>query len=134
MRPEDWQDRFWEAMDEAQETSFEWGVHDCVLFSCKMATAIGDRNYVEDARAAFSWSSASEALELTREGLQALIESVLGPMEPWTRLGHGDLVLVLDDAGRESLVIHDGCQLIGVAQHGVRPIPMRCAKGGWKVE
>lgn len=134
MRPEGWQDRFWEAMDEAREADFEWGSHDCVLFAAKMARAISDRDYVADARAAFAWSSASEALELTRGGLQALIESVLGPMGPWTRLSQGDLVLILDDEGRESLVVHDGCQFIGVAEHGVKPIPMRCAVGGWKVQ
>lgn len=134
MRIEGWQNKFWEAMDEARHSSFEWGANDCVLFAAKMATAISDRDYVSEARSAFTWSSISEAAVLTRNGLRGPIESVLGPMQPWTLLGQGDLVLIRDDEGRESLVVHDGAQLIGKHERGIQPIPMRCALGGWKVQ
>lgn len=134
MRLDGWQDRFWAAIDVARQSPFQWGEHDCVLFSAKMASAISDRDYVADTRAAFTWTSAAEALHLTRDGLQTLVESVLGPAQPWTILSQGDLVLIRDDEGRESVVVHDGCQLIGVAQYGIQPVPMRCALCGWRVD
>jgi len=134
MKVEGWQDRFWVAVDEARQTPFEWGVNDCVLFAAKVATSISDRDYVSDARMAFQWSSAADAATLIQNGLRGPVESVLGPMQPWTTLSQGDLVLILDDEGRECLAVHDGCQLIGKHQLGIRPIPMRCALGGWRVE
>lgn len=133
MRLEGWQDLYWAAMEKAREARFQWGSHDCVLFAAKMATAICDRDYIAETRAAFAWSSEEEALELTKDGLQSLVESVLGPMQPWVALGHGDLILIRDDAEMESMASHDGCQFIGVAARGIRPIPMRCAVGGWQV-
>lgn len=134
MKVDGWQDKFWAAMDEARRTPFEWGENDCVLFAARMATAISDRDYLSEARSAFAWSSVREAAVLTANGLRGHVESVLGPMQPWTTLGQGDLVLIRDDEGRESLVVHDGCQLIGKHERGIQPIPMRCALGGWKVQ
>lgn len=134
MRYEDWQSRFWRAMEESSGQPLVWGEQDCVLFGAKMADAISDGRYTERTRAAFSWSNEREAVELIRNGLRPLIESLLGEMEPWTRLSQGDLVLVVDDKQRESVAVHDGCQVIGKSASGVQPIPFRCVKGGWKVE
>lgn len=134
MRYEDWQDRFWRSMNESSGQPLVWGQQDCVLFGAKMADAISDGEYTKRARSAFSWSNEREAVELTRNGLRALIESVLGEMQPWTRLSQGDLVLVVDDKNRECLAVHDGCQIIGKSANGVQPIPFRCVKGGWKVD
>jgi hypothetical protein len=135
MKYEDWQARFWRAMEESSGQPLVWGEQDCVLFGAKMADAISDGKYTERARAAFAWSNEREAVELIRGGgLRALIESVLGEMQPWTRLAHGDLVLVVDDKQRESLAVHDGCQIIGKSASGVQRIPFRCVQGGWKVD
>lgn len=134
MKREAWQDLFWGAIDEARCAQFVWGEHDCVLFAAKVADAISDSGYLDRAKTAFSWNDVRSALELTRDGLQPLVESVLGPMMPWVRLSQGDIVLIVDDAGREALAVHDGCQLIGPADAGIKVIPFRCALGGWKVE
>lgn len=134
MRYEDWQKRFWSAMEESSRQPLVWGEQDCVLFGAKMADAISDGRYTERARAAFSWSNEREAVELLRDGLRSLVESVMGEMQPWTSLSQGDLVLVVDDKQRESIAVHDGCQIIGKSATGVQPIPFRCAVGGWKVE
>jgi hypothetical protein len=134
MRYEDWQNRFWTAMDESSRHPLVWGEQDCVLFGAKMADAISDGGYTERARTAFAWTNERDAVELIRNGLQPLVESVLGEMQPWVRLSQGDLVLVVDDKQRESIAVHDGCQIIGKSATGVHPIPFRCVKGGWKVE
>lgn len=134
MRYDNWQDRFWRAMDESSKQPLVWGEQDCVLFAANMADAISNARFIERARAAFCWSNERDAVGLTRDGLRPLIESVLGEMQPWTHLSQGDLVLVVDDKQRESLAVHDGCQIIGKSATGVQPIPFRCAKGGWKVD
>lgn len=121
-------------MDESSRRPLIWGEQDCVLFGATMADAISDGRYTERARDAFAWTNEREAVELIRDGLRPLVERVLGEMQPWTRLFHGDLVLVVDDKQRESIAVHDGCQIIGKSTHGVQPIPFRCVKGGWKVE
>lgn len=134
MRYEDWQNRFWQAMEEASQQPLVWGEQDCVLFGAKMADAISDGKYTERARTAFTWTNEMEAVELIRDGLRPLVESVIGEMQPWTRLSQGDLVLVVDDKQRESIAVHDGCQVIGKNATGIQSIPFRCVHGGWKVD
>lgn len=134
MRYEGWQCKFWEQMEASRTAKFEWGSHDCVLFAAKMADAISDSGYMKKANASFKWSDARAAIDLTRDGLRPLVESVLGPMCSWTRLSQGDIALVVDDGGRESLAIHDGCCLIGPSDIGVKVIPFRYATGGWRVD
>lgn len=134
MRYADWQDRFWASMNEAKQTPFKWGEHDCVLFAAKMADAISNSGYVSRAREAFTWTDVKEAIALTGGGLRPLVESVMGPAVRWTQLCAGDIVLILDDEGRESLAIHDGSQIVGPDAVGVKVIPFRCAQGGWKVD
>lgn len=134
MRYDDWQNRFWHAMEESSRQPLVWGEQDCVLFGAKMADAISDGKFTERARAAFTWNNERDAVALIRKGLQPLIESVMGELQPWTKLSQGDLVLVLDDKERQSIAVHDGCQVIGKSAGGVQTIPFRYVKGGWKVE
>lgn len=134
MRYEDWQDRFWAAMEESSRQPLVWGEQDCVLFAAKMADAVSDGDYTVRTRAAFAWSNEREAVELLRGGLRPLVESVIGDMRPWTHLSQGDLVLVIDDKGRESIAVHDGCQVVGKSATGVQSIPFRYVLGGWQVE
>jgi hypothetical protein len=134
MRYENWQARFWSAMEECSRQPLVWGEQDCVLFGAKMADAISDGKYTERTRAAYAWSNEREAIHLIRDGLQTLVESLLGEMVSRTRLTHGDLVLVVDDKQRESIAVHDGCQVIGKSVSGIQPIPFSYVKGGWKVD
>lgn len=135
MRYPDWQSRFWAALEESRTRSFVWGKNDCVLFAACMADAISDLKYAERAKQAFSWTNAREAAELLSGGsLVDLVETVLGPRHRWQSLSIGDIVAIIDDKGRESLTIHDGVQLIGPWEIGIRPIPVRYAVCGWRVE
>lgn len=134
MRYKDWQQRFWLWMQHEQTQRFVWGTRDCILFAARGGDAISDARYVERAKAAFAWTNAREAAEiLGTQSLQSLVESVMGSMQSRARLGMGDFALVTDDAGRESLAIHDGAIVIGAADYGVQQIPFRYVKGGWHV-
>lgn len=134
MRFDKWQSKFWPAIEAERNTAFAWGYHDCVLFAAKIADSISDSGYVSRAKAAFTWTDFRSAAALSKNGLQPLVESVLGEMLPWTRLSQGDIVLIVDDQGRESLTVHDGCQLIGPDEIGFKPISLSYARGGWKVD
>ena len=135
MRHKDWQTRFWRALESERTQRFVWGKRDCALFAASMADAISDGEYVRRAREVFTWSNEDEALALLSErSLTDLVESVLGPMQRWQRLGMGDMVIIRDDENIESLCIHDGVQLIGPKAIGYRAIPVRYALGGWRVE
>lgn len=135
MRYADWQFRFWAEMERQQKARFVWGERDCVLFAATVADAISDSSYVARARAAFHWTDANEASGLTADrGLQSLVETVLGPMQPWTTLTMGDIALILDNEGRQSLAIHDGTTVVGPVTVGVQRIPFRNVKGGWRVK
>lgn len=134
MRFTDWQSRFWQAIDSARAKPFEWGTNDCALFAAGMADAISmDGRYVERART-FSWTSIKDVAELLdgRELLE-LVEGLLGPLQDWRTLQMGDLVLVLDDEQQQSIAVHDGAQIVGPDKFGLKSIPFRCVKGGWRV-
>jgi hypothetical protein len=134
MRYTDWQRRFWAEMDRQRTLPFVWGERDCILFAATMGDAISDAQYVRRAREAFAWSNVEEAASLlATTDLRTLIETVMGPMIPRTRLGMGDFALVLDDKQRQSLAVHDGCGVIGAVEVGVQPIPFRYIQGGWLV-
>lgn len=136
MRHEDWQRRFWSAIEEQRRLAFQYGQCDCVLFGASMADAISiDGDYVKRARAAFQWTSAEDADVLLRDGeLRTLIESVLGPMQPWVRLRAGDLVLCVsgDDDG-QMLCVHDGTSPIGKTDKNLVTLKWASALGGWTV-
>ena len=134
MRYADWQSRFWAEMDRQRSEPFVWGTRDCILFAARMGDAISDAGYVARARDAFSWSDAKEAsAHLKDTDLRVLVETQMGPMVRWVELCMGDFALVLDDKGRESLGVHDGVQILGPAEIGVKPIPFRYVVGGWHV-
>lgn len=135
MRYPDWQYRFWAEMERQQTARFVWGERDCVLFAATVADSVCDSRYVDRARKAFHWSDGIEAAGLLADrSLQSLVETVLGPMQPWTRLTMGDIALVLDNQGHQSLAIHDGTNVIGPVDRGVQRIPFRNVKGGWLVK
>lgn len=134
MRYADWQPRFWHEMDRQRALPFVWGERDCILFAATVADAISDAQYVRRAREAFQWANVDEAARLlSSTDLRALIETVMGPMVPWVRLGMGDFALVLDDKQRQSIAVHDGSGIVGAVEVGLQPIPFRCVQGGWHV-
>ncbi len=135
MRHEDWQARFWKAIDAASARQFEWGTHDCVLFAASVADAISDREYLRLARDAFAWNDARSAIALTKDdGLQFLVETVLGNAVRAVDISQGDIALIVDDEGKQSLAIHDGCSIVGIDAIGLKKIPFRYVKAGWKID
>lgn len=136
MRKERWQPLMWEAIEAARVRSFEWGTHDCVLCAAKIADAISDGNYVERARHSFSWANEAEAQALLSDNtLQQLVESVLGPIQRWTALGQGDLLLVQISDDHTALGIHDGTQaVVAGLDGGIVVRRMAHVLGGWRVE
>lgn len=135
MRHDDWQKRFWAAMEAARNTPFEWGKFDCILCFASVADAISINGaYVDRARSAFAWTDEREALRLlSTDSLESLISTVMGPMVSWPRLSMGDFVLV-NYEGHEALGMHDGAQLMArTVDSPMQALPWRYAMGGWKV-
>lgn len=134
MRFPDWQKRFWFEIERQRVAPFVWGKRDCILYAATVGDAVSDARYVERTLAAFRWTNAREAAALLAStSLQSLIETVLGPMQPTARLGMADFALVLDDDGRQSIAVHDGCIVIGAVEVGVQVIPSHYVQGGWHV-
>lgn len=140
MRHENWQNKFWDALRENGEQQFSYGSIDCVLFAANMADAISvDGRYAERAKSMFKWASTREALILTRErSLVDMVEDVLGPIQRWQELQHGDIVAVVRDnetgSGPEQMLgVHDGVQVMAKGAHALVPVWWSEALGGWRV-
>lgn len=140
MRYVDWQKRFWAALEGQRSLPFKYGSCDCILFAATVADAISaDGNYVLRAREAFNWNNRETAYSLlATDNLQALIESVLGAMQPWPRLVAGDLVLCTaqtaePDEPPQILCVHDGTSPIAKAHRKLVTVAWSHAIGGWRI-
>lgn len=134
MRHEDWRARMWAEIERQRGLPFEYGSADCVLFGAAVADAISvGGNYAERARAAFAWSDARTAAGLLSEStLREMVEAVLGPIQPWQRLGAGDLVLCVVD-GRELVAVSDGTTPIAKGDRRLDHLRWSDAIGGWRI-
>lgn len=134
MRKPNWQAAFWSALEAHRQQPFAYGVRDCILFGSSMADAITiEADYTARAKRAFAWKNKREALRLLKDrALQSMIEDVLGPMQKWSQLQMGDLVLCTQDG--QILAVHDGTRPIAPGDRTLVPLRWADALGGWRID
>lgn len=135
MRIAGWQKEFWSVVGTAGSRNFEWGTHDCVTFAAECVQAItGDRQLRNRIRKEFgAWSDLRSALKAHNGQLGFAIDSFLGARVNWPALCMGDLGLAIDEDAQEIVVVHDGLQFICPDKVGLRSVPFRFIKSGWKI-
>ena len=130
----EWQGALEAVIAGARRRSFEWGVHDCVLFAAE-AVRIRTGRAVLDIPV--TWTSALEAHRALQAhgGLRAAVSARLG--EPVGVLGAriGDVALVRDAAngGNELLGVFHDQQVLCPAAAGLARLRLDAAACRWKV-
>lgn len=135
MRQENWQTMFWSVIEDSLTKPFMWGSHDCVTFAMACADAILTEKVSDGVFKEFGeWASEQDASQAIGTDLDTCAQRVLGDPVPWQLLGQGDVALAVDDAGREFICVHDGCQFISPAASGLQRVPFLHVKHGWRIQ
>ena len=135
MRREGWQSLFWSVIEDSLTKPFTWGEHDCVTFAMACVDAILTESVSEGVFREFGeWSSEQDAALATGADLDACVRRILGEPVPWPLLGQGDVALAIDEADREFICVHDGCQFISPAASGLQRVPFLHVQHGWRIQ
>ncbi len=130
-RVTDWQARLLALIEIASKRSFAWGVFDCAILAIEAIQAVTGHRF----DVPIDWqdeASADAFIDGYGGGLDTVVSSWLGAPAPYGRLGAGDIFYAVWTTG-EVLAIHDGSQLLAPGLDGLRRIPYRCVRAGWRV-
>lgn len=131
MRRADWVQRMWATIQSYQRTPFQFGVHDCALFSCRVVDAITD----SELAGSFSYASKRAAMRYMRDqgGLEAAVSRRLG--DPVTGYGarRGDICLIQGEDADVSLGPCVGPDIAALSNDGLAFVALRHALKHWRV-
>lgn len=131
-QPTRWFQRLDSLIRDRMSTPFAWGTHDCVLWAADAVHALS----LVDPAAGYrgTYSTAVEAARLLRDlgGLQALADRAGVPVAPLGALP-GDVGLVHDEQGRESLAVRHASGWLVPGAAGLALLPTSAASQAWSV-
>lgn len=133
MRVDRWEVLLAELLDEGLKTPFEWGVHDCAVWSFDVRAKLRG-----EASAADAWRgqyrSAGGGYRVMRklgwDSYEDVARALCGAPLPTVRLAQrGDLVLA---AGGVGFGIVAGGFVAGIGEHGVTSAPLASCMLAWR--
>lgn len=135
MRRHDWPERLHKVISEAKKKTFEWGVHDCALFTCDCIQAMIGVDYAKGFRGKYesekgSWG-ALERIENVAS-LSELADKFLGDSIKLSHAGRGDIVILVEKS-REVLGVVIGTHAAFLSPDGVQMRALSKCKFAWKV-
>lgn len=132
-RKQDWQLHFEKCVSENYNKKFEWGTHDCFLWSANLVLAITGTDIAENLRG--TYSTAKDAKHILKEfgGLAGLVTEYTGkePVSPLLA-AVGDLVLT-DYTGQHTMAVCNGETLLATGVDGLVSLPMSAALKAWRI-
>ena len=129
-RHQDWPARLGDALAAAANAPFEFGKHDCCLAVCDVVLAFTGIDLAEDFRG-YKGKAGAAAVLRKNGGIIGIAEAIAArhgiPEVPPGLAQRGDVVIVKDDHGRETLAIVDltGREVVAAARAGgwaARPV------------
>jgi len=140
-RFEDWSARLGDALAAAADADmpFEYGKHDCFLVVCDAVLAITGIDLAADFRG-YVGDAGVQRLLADNGGVAGIAEAMTAkhgiPEIPPGLAQRGDLVIILDDKGRETFAIVDltgakVCALTYAGGWATRPVA--CIERAWRI-
>lgn len=129
VRLEGWEMRISQYIKENENTPFEWGKNDCVLFIAKAVELITGLDYYSQ----FKYSTKEEAEKIIEEnnGIQGLLTKYLGqPHNNYMLAGRGDIVLMRLPEITCGLVDDSGQRIVALSEKGIVRLPLNKA---WRI-
>jgi len=135
MRYHDWPEKMHDVIRAAKRIEFEWGKHDCLLFSMDCVEAMTGVDHVKKLRGKYETEigvlRAFRKIENVRT-LPELIDKYFGDRVEATGARRGDLVLASVDSV-EALGIVAGRNAIFLCKTGIRTVPLKECSCTWRV-
>ena len=132
MRKENWDTELFNFINSKKYTSFQWGVHDCIMFAVGCAQAMTGIDLAEKYR---GYATEDEAMEIIKVagGFKELVTENMGKEISPKMARRGDWVL-LELNEMPSLAVCLGSQAMGVRKEsGLALRPMPEAKAAWRI-
>lgn len=129
VRLEGWEMRISQYIKENENTPFEWGKNDCVLFIGKAVEIITGANYYSQ----FNYSTKEEAEKIIKEnnGIQGLLTKYIGkPHNNYKFACRGDIVLMRLPDITCGVVDDSGMKIACLSEKGLVRLPLNKA---WRV-
>ena len=131
MRLSNWHHRLQSLVEASRTVPFEWGVHDCCMWSANAGLAITGVDYAEDLRGTYS-TEAGAARALARIGGIEAAAARGGPEIPMLFAAEGDIGLVSDGA-RDVLAVCMSDHWLAAGEVGLVVLPLLNVKRAWRV-
>lgn len=134
-RLENWPRLMNEHIANQMTSHFEWGVHDCLLFSASCVEAITGVDPAAKYRGTYSTALAAYRIMDTAGGIDHLIDSCMGEVRrPLAFAQRGDVVTMPDKKGRVAAGICLGNQCVFAGINGLQFINRcECDDQSWEV-
>ena len=132
-RREDWPEQLAACIDAARDRPFVWGEHDCTLFAANCVQAMTGHDYAEGYRGSYSDALSGARLIAQLGGMAAIATTALGYPVPLACVGRGDVVLLEDLKGRQSLGICLGEHSAFTGPERLELVPTLKCTTAWRV-
>jgi hypothetical protein len=119
-RVEDWQERLAAFVESVRDVPFEWSVNDCVTLAAGAVEAVAGFDPMAHHRGSYRDARTARLLIARSGGLEALVLGCGCFREATPAFAsRGDVVLVEDESGEDSLRVCLGVELIGPGEFGL---------------
>lgn len=135
MRRADWHARMQAAINTASVVPFNYGQHDCALFSAYVVDQMCDTDHFERLRKTFVYQDEAQASQVIESGggLYTMAVKWLGEPIRVAFAMPGDVALVRNN-GSVLLGIVEGHQIVAAGEKGVVPLPLENAVCAWSIK
>lgn len=125
-----------DAINTASLVPFQYGQHDCALFSAYVVDQMcDDQNHVERLKKIYLYQDEAQANSIIESGggLYKMAVEWLGEPIPISRAMMGDVALVRND-NTALLGIVEGHQIVAAGKTGVTALPLSDAVLAWRIK
>lgn len=134
MRRHDWTDRLFATVEAYRCVPFEWGQHDCCLFTARVVDAMCDTDYAGQLAREYHNERSALAYIARMGGLESALTAWLDqPLPRVAMIRRGDVVLFRDAGGTSAVGICIGATIVSTSPDGQALAPISAAFAGWRV-
>lgn len=128
-----WEERFYNRLEEYRGKSFEWGKHDCATCAADLIERLTGENLMAGIAAYTDLKSSLKAIKKAGyDSLEAVVDSKLDPIDNLYQAGRGDLIMCEVD-GKQFLAVKTGSVAVAPGKTGPMHIDMKYWIKAWRV-
>jgi hypothetical protein len=132
MRKETWDIDLMDFLKSKENTPFQWGVHDCIMFAVGCAQAMTGIDLAEKYRGYSTQEEAAQIIKKARGFLELVTENMGEEITP-NFARRGDWIMI-ETEGQPALSVCMGTTVIAAGRDGLVRHPMNEALAAWRID